>query len=89
MQSVGRIGGQMNWLKRKFWMWWFFSCPVGYSFMGHENGKAFWFYPIGVNIRYKRDQYISLHLRERPTQRALDLLSRLAKWAGFAQSANQ
>ena len=56
----------MNWLQKKFWIWWFFKCPVGYTFMGHENGKLFWFYPIGVCVRYKTGQYISFHLRERP-----------------------
>jgi len=63
----------MNWLKRKFWMWWFFKCPVGYSFMGHENGKLFWFYPFGMNVRYKKGEYISIYLKSGLTPRAPDL----------------
>lgn len=61
----------MNLLKRKFWLWWFTKCPIGYSFMGHENGKLFWFYPFGINFRYRKGQYISIHLSGKLTKRAL------------------
>ena len=79
----------MNSLKRKFWLWWFTKCPVGYSFMGHENGKLFWFYPFGINFRYRKGQYISIHLSGKLTQRALDWLAGFPILAEWAQNANQ
>lgn len=54
----------MNKMKMKFWIWWFYKCPVGYSFMAHDNGKPFWFYRFGVAIRYKGNQYILITIRE-------------------------
>jgi len=58
-------------------------------FMGHENGKLFWFYPFGVNVLYKKGQYISIHLNGGLTRRALDWLAGFPYLAEWAQNANQ
>jgi|GEM_PF-6317050 len=84
----------MNWLERKFWLWWLYKRPIVWSVFGHEGhegGKLFWFYPFGISIRCRKMpyNYLSIQLSGGLTQRALDWLSRIPFLSEWAQNANQ